>query len=145
MKRLFITLSVIFAAVGVACADVDKPIEVDKLPEAAQKFLKQYFPQVDVTLAKVDNELTYKEYEVLLTNGTRIEFGSNGEWKDVDCKFDVVPEGIVPRPIVDYVAKHYPDAKIVRIDLERRNYEVVLSNRLELTFDKKFKLVEIDD
>ena len=145
MKKLFLTLSVIFAAVGVACADVDRPIEVDKLPEAAQKFLKLYFPQVDVSLAKVDVELTYKEYEVVLTNGTRIEFSSNGEWKDVDCKFDVVPEGIVPRPIVDYVAKHYPDVKIVRIDRDRNSIEVALSNRLELTFDKKYRIVDIDD
>ncbi|MBR5812363.1 MAG: PepSY-like domain-containing protein [Alistipes sp.] len=145
MKKLVLTLSVFFAAIGVACADVDRPIEVDKLPNAAQKFLKQYFPNASVSLAKVDVELVYKEYDVLLTDGTRVDFNNSGEWIDVDCKFATVPEGIVPRQIVDYVAKNYPNANILRIERDRHSYEVSLSNRLELTFDKKFKIVDIDD
>ena len=145
MKKLVLTLSVFFAAIGVACADVDRPIEVDKLPDAAQKFLKQYFPNASVSLAKVDVELVYKEYDVLLTDGTRVDFNNSGEWIDVDCKFATVPEGIVPRQIVDYVAKNYPNANILRIERDRHSYEVSLSNRLELTFDKKFKIVDIDD
>ena len=145
MKKLFLTLSVFFAAIGVACADVDRPIEVDKLPDAAQKFLKQYFAGESVSLAKVDVEMVSKEYEVMLADGTRVDFNNSGEWIDVDCKFKVVPEGIVPRQIVDYVAKTYPDVKILRIERDRHTYEVSLSNRLELTFDKKFKIVDIDD
>ena len=145
MKKLVLTLSVFFAAIGVACADVDRPIEVDKLPDAAQKFLKQYFPNASVSLAKVDVELAYKEYDVLLTDGTRIDFNSSGEWIDVDCKYAAIPEGIVPRQIVDYVAKNYPNVNILRIERDRHTYEVSLSNRLELTFDKKFKIVDIDD
>lgn len=145
MKKIILTLSVMIAAVGVACADVDRPIEVNKLPAESQRFLKQYFPQVGVSLAKEDVELTYKEYEVVLTDGTRIEFRSNGEWKDVDCKFAEVPKGIVPKRIEDYIKKNYPDAKVIKIDRDRRTYEVSLSNRLELTFDMKFKLVDIDD
>lgn len=145
MRKLVLTLSVFFAAIGVACADVDRPIEVDKLPDAAQKFLKQYFPNASVSLAKVDVELVYKEYDVLLTDGTRVDFNNSGEWIDVDCKFATVPEGIVPRQIVDYVAKNYPNANILRIERDRHSYEVSLSNRLELTFDKKFKIVDIDD
>ena len=145
MRKLVLTLSVFFAAIGVACADVDRPIEVNKLPDAAQKFLKQYFPNASVSLAKVDVELVYKEYDVLLTDGTRVDFNNSGEWIDVDCKFATVPEGIVPRQIVDYVAKNYPNANILRIERDRHSYEVSLSNRLELTFDKKFKIVDIDD
>ena len=145
MKKLVLTLSVFFAAIGVACADVDRPIEVDKLPDAAQKFLKQYFPNASVSLAKVDVELAYKEYDVLLTDGTRIDFNNSGEWIDVDCKYAAIPEGIVPRQIVDYVAKNYPNVNILRIERDRHTYEVSLSNRLELTFDKKFKIVDIDD
>ena len=145
MKKLVLTLSVFFAAIGVACADVDRPIEVDKLPDAAQKFLKQYFPNASVSLAKVDVELAYKEYDVLLTDGTRIDFNNSGEWIDVDCKYAAIPEGIVPQQIVDYVAKNYPNVNILRIERDRHTYEVSLSNRLKLTFDKKFKIVDIDD
>jgi len=115
------------------------------LPDAAQQFLKQYFPKLEVSLAKEDVEITYKEYEVVLTDGTRIEFRSNGEWKDVDCKFSEVPAGIVPKQIVEYVKKNYPDVKIIQIDRDRRDYEVSLSNNLDLIFDMKFKLIDIDD
>jgi predicted nucleotide-binding protein (sugar kinase/HSP70/actin superfamily) len=75
----------------------------------------------------------------------KIEFNGDGEWKDVDCKFGAVPAAIIPKKIASYVEKNYPDAKIIKIDRDRRDYEVSLSNRLELTFDMKFNLVEIDD
>lgn len=145
MKKVLLTFSVILSTIGIACADVDRPIEVDKLPEAAQKFLKQYFPNAGVSLAKEEIELVYKEYEVVLTDGTHIEFRSNGDWKDVDCKYGEVPAGVVPKQIADYVSKNYPNVKITQIDRDRKSYEVSLSNRLELTFDMRFRLVDIDD
>lgn len=145
MKKMFLTLSVLIATIGIACADVDRPIEPNRLPDAAQQFLKQYFPKLEISLAKEDVEITYKEYEVVLTDGTRIEFRSNGEWKDVDCKFSEVPAGIVPKQIVEYVKKNYPNVKIIQIDRDRRDYEVSLSNNLDLVFDMKFKLIDIDD
>jgi predicted nucleotide-binding protein (sugar kinase/HSP70/actin superfamily) len=81
----------------------------------------------------------------MFADGVKIEFNGDGEWKDVDCKFGAVPAAIIPKKIASYVAKNYPDAKIIKIDRDRRDYEVSLSNRLELTFDMKFNLVEIDD
>ena len=44
-----------------------------------------------------------------------------------------------------YVSGHYPDASIVQIDRDKHDYEVKLSNGLELTFDLKFNLIDIDD
>ena len=115
------------------------------MPAAAQKFIKAHFPDSKISYAKIDDELVYKEYEVMFADGVKIEFNGDGEWKDVDCKFGAVPAAIIPKKIAGYVAKNYPDAKIIKIDRDRRDYEVSLSNRLELTFDMKFNLVEIDD
>lgn len=56
-----------------------------------------------------------------------------------------MPADIVPQQIKDYVKQNYPDARITKIDRDRRDYEVSLSNRLELTFNKEFRLIEIDD
>lgn len=145
MKKMFLTFSVMLAAISVACADEDRPIEVEKLPEVAQQFLKQYFPKATVSFAKVDRDIAYKDYEVMLTDGSRVEFRPNGEWQEVDCKFGEVPDGIVPEPIIKYIEQNYPGAKVKQIDRERRVYEVSLSNRLELKFDQKFNLIEIDD
>lgn len=81
----------------------------------------------------------------MLADGTKIEFNAEGEWKDVDCTSGEVPVAIIPKQINDYVAKSYPGVKFLKIDRDRRSYDVSLSNRLELKFDKQFNLVDIDD
>lgn len=143
MKKIFLSLSLLLASAAVAMAD--NPVKVEQLPEAAQTFLKAHFPDVKVAYANEDNELVKKEYEILLSDGVRVEFDADGNWKDVDCKFGRVPAAIVPAQISDYVSKHYPEIKIIKIERDRRGYEVSLSNGLEIDFDKQFSVVNIDD
>ena len=81
----------------------------------------------------------------MFADGTKVDFAANGEWTSVECKGKAVPAGIVPQQIEAYVKQNYPDAHIRKIDRDRTDYEVSLSNRLELTFNKNFKLIEIDD
>lgn len=132
-------------SLSVACANPDLPISVEELPQKAQQFIKKYFSQESVTFASEDRDILSKDYEVMLANGTKLEFSADGEWKSVECRGVAVPADIVPKQIKSYVAKNYPDVKIGKIDRDRRDYEVSLSNRLELTFNKEFKLIEIDD
>lgn len=145
MKKIMSTFALLVLAFGVACANVDRPIKAEQLPAAALEFIKTHFAKSTISFAKIDDELIYKEYEVLLSDGTKIEFNGEGEWKDIDCKYGEVPAAIIPKQISDYVAKNYPDARFVQIDRDRRGYDVSLSNRLELKFDKEFNLVDIDD
>jgi hypothetical protein len=146
MKRIILSLTVLIMATGAVFADDDKPITVEQLPPAAREFIADYFSDVKVAYAKMEDEFfESKSYEVVFTNGSKVEFDSKGEWKDVDCKFAQAPEGIVPQQITNYVSDNYPDAKIIGIDRDRRDYEVDLSNGLEMTFDLKFNLTEIDD
>lgn len=86
-----------------------------------------------------------KDYKVVFVNGAKVEFAKNGEWKDVECKYGEVPAAIVPQQIRDYVTKNYPKNKIVAIDRDRRDYEVELDNGLDLKFDLKFRLIDIDN
>ena len=84
-------------------------------------------------------------YEVVFTNGSKVEFLKDGEWKEVECKYSTVPTAIIPAQIASYVSQNYPDTQIVQIDRDKRDYEVKLTNRLELTFDLNFNLIGIDD
>ena len=52
---------------------------------------------------------------------------------------------VVPAEINSYVSQNYPGQKILKIDRSHSRYEVDLSNGLELKFNKRFKLVEIDN
>ncbi len=144
MKKFMLTVIVVFLTISISWAD-DRPITVEQLPQKAQQFLKSYYPQEGVAYATEDKKMKSTEYEVMLNNGAKIEFSTDGEWKSVARKMDAVPAEIVPQQIRDYVAKSYPDAKITKIERDCREYEVTLSNRLELTFNKEFKLIDVDD
>ncbi len=145
MKRIILSLVVVIMAVSTAFADNDKPITVDQLPAAAKQFISSYFSGVKISYAKMETEIFGKNYEVVFVDGNKVEFDSKGEWTDVDCEFTQVPEAIVPQQIKNYVITNYEDVKIVEIDRDRYDYEVKLSNSLELKFDLKFNLIEIDD
>lgn len=145
MKKIMIMLVCLFAIQALAKAANDKPIEVKDLPEKATAFINQHFADTKVSYAKVEEELLDKTYDVVFVNGQKIEFDKKGEWKEVDCKNGVVPTAIVPKEIKSNLEKRFPEQKIVKIERDKRGYEVKLSNKLEVKFDKKYNIIDIDD
>lgn len=145
MRKLVVVLVCMFSLLTVAQADNDKPVQINQLPTQAQTFIKQYFASVSIALAKEEKDLFDKNYDVIFTNGDKIEFDKNGLWKEVICTHsDAVPAGIIPVSISRYVAEKYAGMKIVRIEQDKKDYEVKLSNGLELKFDRSFNLIDID-
>lgn len=123
----------------------DRPISFEKLPETAQKFVKEHFSS-PVSLATVDKEFFGKTYEVILADGTRIEFDKKGVWKDVEVMQDAVPDRIIPAPIAKHVVQNFPGTVIKQIEKRKRGgYQVELSNGLELKFDAKLRFTRMDD
>lgn len=127
-----------------AMADNDKPVTVEQLPAAAQQFIKANFADRTVSIAKMESGLIEKSYDVLFTNGDRVEFDRNGNWTEVQCPQTAVPASVVPAQVADYVKKAQAAAKIVKIEKDRSNTEVSLSNGVELTFNKNYQVVDID-
>lgn len=146
MKRILLVLATVFS-LGVfnASADNDKIIAKEALPADAQAFINTHFAGSKVSYAKLERDLFEQSYEVVFTDGVKLEFSRKGAWKDVDCRYGEVPSAIVPQAIRDYVKANYPDAKILKIERNSRDYDVKLSNRLELTFDKRYNIIDIDD
>lgn len=147
MKKLTIIFAslALMASTLTAFAGNDRIITVAELPAVSQQFIKAHFAGVEVSYAKVDEEMFDKDYKVVFVNGSKVEFAKNGQWTDVDCKYGEVPAAIVPQQIRDHVAQHFAGRKIVSIDRDKRGYEVKLDNGLELKFDLKFRLIEVDD
>ncbi len=145
MKRLFLSLACLVFMSTAAFADKDVAITTEQLPQTAQQFIKQYFSDTQVSYAKMESEMFDKSYEVIFVNGCKVEFDAKGEWKDVDCKYAEVPAGIVPQKIQEFIAKNQPNTKVVEIDRDKRDYELKLSNRVELKFDLKENFMGYDD
>lgn len=134
-----------FAMQTMVMADNDKPIQVNQLPAKAQTFLSTYFKDHKVAMAKEESGVFYKSYEVVFTNGEEVEFDKAGDWKEVKCRQSEVPAAIVPEAIRNYVKTNYPNTRILQIELDKKEYEIRLSNRLEITFDSQMRVIDIDD
>lgn len=128
-----------------ARAGEDKIIPVAQLPAASQQLIKQHFATVKVAYAKVDTDWFDKDYEVVFTDGNKVEFRKDGQWKEISCKYGQLPAGVVPRAMADYVTKNYPGAKMLKIERDAKGYELKLDSGLELKFDLRYNLVGIDD
>lgn len=146
MKKRFsiIAIASCFCLGGIAAPKgSDDPAKV--LPGNAVEFLKTNFANDEVSFAKKEREdLLWTRYEVILTNGNKIEFDGDGKWVELNCKYTNVPENLLPVDIKNYVNKKYKDAKVLKIEKDKNNYEVDLSNNVELTFNKKFQLIDVD-
>ena len=146
MKKILFALAAIFTlGISNVSADNDKLINKSELPVQAQQFIDAHFANVKITYAKLERDFFERSYEVVLADGTKIEFASNGSWRDVDCRYEEVPAAIIPQPIKEYVSSNYPNEKILKIERDRGYYELKLSNRYELTFNKDYKIVDIDN
>ena len=143
MKRLFFLIMSIIGLTTSAYADDDRPINPDALPSAATQFIKKHFQSSTINRAYIDDDVMDKDYTVYLNDGTKIEFDSNGKWKEVERRSSV-PSAIVPAPISQYVKKNYPSCVIEKISQDRRGIEIELSNGLDIEFDKSYRVVEID-
>ena len=63
--------------------------------------LDEHFPKAKVSMIKVDKHLLKKtDYDVKLTNGTKIEFSNKGSWTSVNCGKREVPEALVPGTVI---------------------------------------------
>lgn len=140
-KSILLVLIVSIISSLSACNSDDKPITTDQLPEKALVFLKQYFYGIDVISAEKDK----KTYEVKLAEGNEVEFDKNGEWKEVKCPKGI-PGAIIPKGVFKYVGSKYDrSVRMVQIERTKHGYEVDLSNKVELIFDKDGNFVRVDD
>ncbi len=143
MKRIITFFAIAIASLSIAKAD-DRPVTFTQLPAAAQTFINTNFPSEKISYATVDDDFIRPDYSVMLANGTKIQFNNNGLLEKIESRAGI-PVELVPVQLRDYAKLHYPDAVITGYEIGRKSYEIKLSNRLELKFNRNFILVEIDD
>ena len=150
MKKWFwagAAVAVLVIAVVVAVnIEYEKPVSQEKLPAAAQSFLEQYYPGGNIALVMKSLDDMKVTYETIYTDGVRVEFDRRGEWKKVGSGLSPVPQDLIPPQITAYLSANFSALDVVKIERDRKEWEVKLSNRMELTFDSRtFALTDVDD
>ena len=148
MKRIFRILMIAICCMVscnmVANAGNDKPISVNTLPAKAQALLTKHFSNQKVVLATIESNVIGKNYDVVLKNGTKLEFDKKGNLTEIDCKQGTVPTQLIPQAIKNYLKANYARQSVKKIEMNKNEYEVELTNGLDLTFNKHFQLIDID-
>ena len=121
-----------------------KPISLNALPAKAQTLLNNHFNGQKVMLATIESGVVSRSYDVVLKNGTKLEFDKRGNLTEIDCKQGIVPDQLIPQAITNYLKENYEGQSVRKIEINRKEYEVELTNGLDLTFNKHFQLIDIE-
>lgn len=144
-KKIFSIIAVTLLITTVCSANIaDEVITVNQLPKKSQEFLTKHFPNIKVSFATKD----WDDYKVRLENGVEIEFDRKGEWEEIDNNHKTLPQSIVdllPKAISNYINIQFPGTAITSVNRDRSGFDVDLSNDLDLEFDSKGNIKEIDD
>lgn len=136
-KLLIICIAVVSVAAMAFCVKTDSNPKIET-------FVSTYFPQASITMTVPDG----REFDVMLSDNTKLEFNRKVEWKEIDCEhstiYTVVPSALVPQQITDYVSQNYPNNTIVKISKGSRDWDIELNNDIEIEFNKNFEVVDID-
>lgn len=139
MKKIItILLGVFMLGTFASC---DRTVSVDKLSNEAKQFVAAHFNGVEILSVRKDGF----KYDVLLFDGTEIEFKCNGQWKEVDCGMNPLPAGILLPNTAQYLAAKFPMNFPTHVKYEHRRYEVEMDNDLDLVFDKNGSFMGADD
>ncbi|MBR3608313.1 MAG: PepSY-like domain-containing protein [Bacteroidales bacterium] len=149
-KRVFTIIAVVLVS-AFAFNTIAREVVVDvkTLPETAQNFIKQNFADKKLVSAIKDSELLETEYKVYFSDGTKINFTSKGEWKEIEGNRNCIANSAIPVNIANYVTENYNGICIGKIEVDKElfnfQYNVELLNGIELRFDKNGAFMGFDD
>lgn len=144
-KFLYFAFAILLTAGVCACSNDGELLNPLELPQGAQEFLAQHFSGFDVKSVEKSGNNSNTEYKVVFTNGYEVEFDAIGGWTDVDAPDGrMIPEGIAPSIIEQYVYNYYPNDGINEISRDYQGYDVELVSGVNLLFSLDGTLIETD-
>ena len=123
----------------------DDYINTAALPQAILNYVSTNYRDNTITEAEIEDN---NQYEIELNNGTELIFDQQGNFLGIDDDDDdtfgdddIAPTEL-PANIRDIVATHFPGTTIEEAERENNgNYEIELSNDVELIFDGNGKFL----
>lgn len=145
IQKVMILFVAIFMLHGVAKAEESKLIQFEQLPTAAQRFIQSSLEEISISYVMQDEDGFFgKEFDVIFTDGNKIEFDRKGEWKQIDFKTGSIPLKMIPSPIATFLTEKHPGKSVIELERDSKVYEVKLVDGLEIRFNKQFKLQGYD-
>lgn len=146
MKRINILLAAFWLLTLPALAQGDRISKnPNDLPRQSREFLDKHFTGVAISHIKIEKNLIgVDSYDVILTDGSKIEFDKAGAWEEIKRPAGAVPASLLPAFIKKYVAEQYAGIDVLAIEKDAKEYEVKLQNGIELKFDLQGNLTDID-
>lgn len=144
LRILMIAICCMVSCNIVANAGNDKPISVNALPVKAQTLLSNHFSNQKVLLATIETGVISRSYDVVLQNGTKLEFDKKGNLTEINSKHGKVPALLIPQAIRNYLKDNYPGQMVKKMEINKNEYDVELANGLDFTFNKHFQVIDID-
>jgi hypothetical protein len=141
-KVMLFALCMVLAATNV-CLAKDKKVKPENLPAPVQQFVKNYFPSAKIV--EVTQEADDLDFNLTLSNGTKLEFGKDNQWSEIANKKANIPSKLIPSQIINYVKQKYPGTAITCIERSSLGYDISLSNNKQFQLNKQFQPAKFKD
>ena len=141
-KITFVLLVTFFVLLSTSCND--KRITEDELPQKVKTFIKQSVPGLSISYAQKDWGIFGTEYNVMLSDSTKVDFDSNNVWEEIENKAGVNPE-LIPATVAAYLNTRFPGIAATVVSKERYGFKVELVNDVEIKLNEQGALIEMDD
>ena len=144
MKKInFAIIAAVLAAFTFAGCEKETPVQENDLPNEIRTFITTHFPANKIIQSVKDRDGLEVTYDVILDGNISLEFNKKKEIIDIDGTTRL-PDSFIPSRILDYVSENYPDNFIIGWELDDRNQQVKLDNRMELEFNMAGDFLRID-
>ena len=103
---------------------------------------------VSMGTARLKEEARLRKADIVMYGHTHkpdLEFDEDGAWIEIDCNKDSVPADIIPQKIYQYYKNKFAQYKIIKVEKEKKEYQIKLSSGLELIFNLKQEFLRFDD
>ncbi|OOX88762.1 hypothetical protein BOQ00_08315, partial [Campylobacter coli] len=74
-------------------------------------------------------------YEVYLSDGTELEFESDGSWKEIESKVFPFDLNFLPPNLTNIIQNKFPNTKAREIERKINYYKIKLTNNIEVHID----------
>ncbi len=144
MKNYILASVVAISAALVGC-EKETILSEGQIPSEIKSYIAAHFPGRTVLQSVKDKDKFELTYDVILSEGTSLEFNRKKEIIAIEGN-TALPESVIPNTIFSYINSNYPANHIIEWELtDKKNQQVELNNGLELLFNKSGVFLRIEN